>query len=175
MADEEIIFHADRYTIHRVCRTDEEGRAHCRDIIRHPGAVVLLPLTDDGRVVLIRNDRVSVDRTLIELPAGTMEVGEPPQETAERELIEETGYRAGRLELMRTFYASPGICDEVMYLFVASELVQGEPDREANEQIENQLATWTEVERWIDDGTIEDAKTLVGLMTYLRKPFPTSS
>lgn len=175
MADEEILFRADRYSVHRVRRTDAEGREHRRDIIRHPGAVVLLPLTSDGRVVLIRNDRISIARTLLELPAGTMEVGEPPEATAARELVEETGYRAGRLELLRTFYASPGICDEVMHLFVASELTQGEPDREANEQIENQLATWDEIQRWIDDGTIEDGKTLVGLMSYLRTSRPTRS
>lgn len=167
MADDHIIFRADRYTIHRVARTDAEGRVHHRDIIRHPGAVVLLPIAEDGRVVLIRNDRISIDRTLLELPAGTMEVGEPPEETAARELIEETGYRAGRLEMLRKFYASPGICDEIMYLFVASDLTAGAPDREANEQIENQLATWDEIQRWIDNGTIEDAKTLVGLMSYL--------
>lgn len=171
MADEEIIFQADRYTIHRVRHVDDQGRQHSRDIIRHPGAVVLLPLTDDGHVVLIRNYRVSIDRTLLELPAGTMEANEPPEETAARELIEETGYRAGRLELICTFYASPGICDEAMHVYVASELTEGEPEREANEQIENQLATWQQIEGWIDDGTIEDAKTLVGLMSYMRKSF----
>lgn len=175
MADDEIVFRADRYNIHRVRRMDNEGREHCRDIIRHPGAVVLLPLTEDGRIVLIRNYRVSIGRTLLELPAGTMEAGEPPEETAARELIEETGYRAGRLKMIRKFYASPGICDEAMYLFAASELTQGEPDREASEQIENQLATWNDIEGWIDDGTIEDAKTLVGLMSYSRKRFSTSS
>ncbi|WP_164101113.1 NUDIX hydrolase [Candidatus Laterigemmans baculatus] len=163
----EIVFHADRYSIERVRRTGNDGRVHSRDIIRHPGAVVLLPITSDDRVVMIRNHRVSIGETLLELPAGTIERGDSPQETAARELIEETGYRAADLQLVRKFYASPGICDEAMYLFLARGLVAGEPDREVTEQIENQLATWDEIRNWLRDGTIQDGKTLVGLMSYL--------
>lgn len=164
-----IVFQADRYQIERVHQQGPDGRQHTRDIVRHPGAVVLLPITEDGRVVLIRNYRVSIDQTLLELPAGTIEQGDSPEQTAGRELIEETGYRADRLQMIRKFYSSPGICDEVMYLFLASGLVAGEPDREANEQIENQLAGWDEIRQWIADGTIQDAKTLVGLMSYLQE------
>lgn len=164
---QEIVFRADRYVIQRLRQTGHDGRVHTRDIIRHPGAVVLLPITEDGRVVMIRNFRVSLNQTLLELPAGTIESGHSPEQTAARELIEETGYRAAQLQMVRKFYASPGICDEAMYLFVANGLIAGEPDREANEQIENQLATWDEIRRWLSDGTIQDGKTLVGLMSYL--------
>lgn len=164
---QDIVFRADRFSIERLRRTGNDGRIHIRDIVRHPGAVVLLPITSDGRVVMIRNHRVSVDQTLLELPAGTIEQGDSPEQTAARELIEETGYRAAELQLVRKFYTSPGICDEAMYLFVARDLVAGEPDREATEQIENQLATWNEIRGWLSDGTIQDGKTLVGLMSYL--------
>ncbi len=170
-ADELVVFKADRFNIHRVRQTGHDGKEHQRDIIRHPGAVVLLPIAPDGRVVMIRNYRVSLDRTLLEVPAGTMEPGEPAEQTAARELIEETGYRAGKLELLRTFYASPGICDEAMHLFLATDLELGAPDREAYELIENQLATWDQIEGWLQDGTIQDAKTLVSLLDYQRRFF----
>jgi len=165
--EESVVFRADRYDVRRVSYLTGDGQQHQRDIIRHPGAVVLLPITDDGRVVMIRNFRVSVDRMLLEVPAGTMEPGEAPEVTAARELIEETGYRAGKLEPLRTFYASPGFCDEAMHLFLATGLVAGTPEREEYEVIENQLVPLEEVKRLIVDGTIQDGKTLVALMDYL--------
>lgn len=165
--DESVVFNADRYNIHRVKYSGAAGQAYSRDVIRHPGAVVLLPILGDGQVVLIRNYRVSVDRTLLEVPAGTMETGEDPMVTASRELLEETGYIAGNLQHRRTFYASPGICDEAMHLFVATDLTEHQPEREDYEVIENQVATWEEIRGWLKDGTIQDAKTLVALFDYL--------
>ena len=88
-----------------------DGRRHVREVIRHPGAVVLLPILDDGRVVLIRNRREAVGQHLVELPAGTLEPGEDPMAAAHRELAEETGYRAGTMELLVSFFSSPGILD----------------------------------------------------------------
>jgi ADP-ribose pyrophosphatase len=164
--DEQLVFSADRYSIKRVRFQTPDGRQHARDIIRHPGAVVLLPVLPDGRIVMIENYRVSLDRTLLEVPAGTMEPGEAAASTAARELSEETGYRAGKLQLMRTFYASPGICDEAMHLFLATELVAGDAEREVYEQIENKLVTPAEAKRLVADGTIQDAKTLVALLSY---------
>lgn len=165
--DESVLFRADRYNIHKVTYAGPDGVPYSRDVIRHPGAVVLLPILSDGRVVLIRNYRVSIDKTLLEVPAGTMEIGEPPIETAKRELLEETGFVAGNLTHRRTFYASPGICDEAMHLFLATDLVEREPEREDYEQIENQLATWDEIRTWIRDGTIQDGKTLIAVLDYL--------
>ena len=136
-------------------------------MIRHPGAVVLLPILDDGRVVLIENTRPTVGETLLELPAGTRESGEEAVVTASRELIEETGYRAGKLELLHEFYSAPGICDELMHLYRATELVAGDPDREATESIVNRIATRDEIKAWIASGKIRDAKTLVGLYALL--------
>lgn len=164
--DEQTVFVADRYSINRVRYQTADGRPHTRDIIRHPGAVVILPVLPDGRIVMIENYRISLDRILLEVPAGTMEPGEAAEVTAARELIEETGFRAGKLQLLRVFYASPGICDEAMYLFLATELIAGAAEREAYEQIENKLITPSEANRMVREGSIQDAKTLVALLSY---------
>lgn len=145
-----------------------EGNQREREVVRHPGAVTILPLLDDGRVCLIRNYRVSVDKTLIELPAGTLEPGEDPRVTAERELIEETGYRCAKIELLHAFYLSPGILDERMHLYIATGLTLGETAREEGELIENLLLPFEEALALIDRGEIQDAKTMAGLLFYER-------
>lgn len=165
--DEPMLLKGARFNVHRMTLTDNDGQLYVREVIRHPGAVVLLPILDDGRVVLIENTRPSVGETLLELPAGTREPEEQAIVTASRELIEETGYTAGKLELIHEFYSAPGICDELMHLYRATELVAGDPRREATEVIENRIATKDEITDWIKDGTIRDAKTLVGLYAFL--------
>lgn len=162
----ELVFRADRYNIHRVSFPGNDGRQRSRDIIRHPGAVVILPMLADGRLVMIENYRVSIGQTLLEVPAGTMEPKEDPRATAARELIEETGYAAGRLEFLRTFYASPGICDEAMHLFLATDLVEGDPDRELDEKIVNRLVTEEQIRSYLSDGTICDGKSLIALLDF---------
>ena len=146
------------------------GRRTNARVVRHPGAVVLLPLLDRDTVVLIENTRPTVGETLLELPAGTRESGESPEATAARELVEETGYQAGDLVLLHEFYSAPGICDERMHLYLARELQAGEHQREATEQIENRLATRDQVAAWMTAGRIRDAKTLVGLYAFLYSP-----
>ena len=156
-----------------------DGRRHVREVIRHPGAVVLLPILDDGRVVLIRNRREAVGQHLVELPAGTLEPGEDPMAAAHRELAEETGYRAGTMELLVSFFSSPGILDERMHLYLARRLSAGPMDLQADEEIEPMLVPWQEALRMARDGRIIDAKTLIGLSFYecfgVRRPdAPTS-
>lgn len=146
-----------------------DGAPHQRAIVRHPGAVVILPLLADDRVCLIQNFRVSVNATLIELPAGTLEPNEPPEQTAARELIEETGFVAGRIDKLHEFFASPGILDERMHLFIARDLTEGPTAREAGEQIENRIVTWDQAMDLVDRGEIRDAKTLVGLLWWDRQ------
>lgn len=152
----------------RVVRHREQmpdGKLLVRDTVQHPGAVAIVPMVDADHVCLIHNYRIAVDRTLIELPAGTLELGEDPAVTAGRELIEETGYRAGRIEKLREFTMSPGILNERMYLFLATELTAGPTALEAGEQIETLVVSWSEAMQMACDGKIEDAKTLVGLFT----------
>ena len=153
-----------RFRVERIRYELPDGKTHSRDVVRHPGSVVLVPHVDEKHVCLIRNHRIVVDRTLIELPAGTREPGEDPDTTAARELIEETGYRAKRIERRCVFFAAPGILDEQMILYEAFDLTSGEPQREANEEIENLVVSWTEARAMIARCEIEDAKTLVGLM-----------
>ena len=165
--DERLVLAGERFNVHRMELSGSDGKTYHREVIRHPGAVVLLPLLENDKVVLIENHRATVGETLLELPAGTREPEESPETTAARELIEETGYHAGQLQKIHEFYSAPGICDELMHLYVATDLTEGQHAREATEQIENRLASRQEIMRWISDGTIRDAKTLVGLYAFL--------
>jgi ADP-ribose pyrophosphatase len=128
--------------------------------------VAILPLLDDGRVCLIRSRRLTVNETLIEVPAGTREPNESPLETARRELAEETGYRASHLEELIAYYPSPGIMDERMWIFVGRGLSEGPPAREANEEIENLLVTWNEALSMLRRGEIQDGKTALALLLW---------
>ena len=165
-ADSLPLISTDRFSVVRVSRTLPGENVHAREVIRHPGAVAIIPILQGDRVCLIRNYRISVDRTLIELPAGTLEPPELPEFCARRELREETGYADEQLQKLRQFYVSPGILDEVMYLYVATGLSAGSPSPEAGELIENLVVPWDEALRMVADGRIQDAKTIVGLLSY---------
>jgi len=156
-----------RFQVVRVHYETARG-PQAREIIRHPGAVTIIPFVDDDHVCLIEQWRPSVARKLIELPAGTLEPDEPPAATAARELIEETGYRSQHIEPVHEFLLSPGILDERMYLFAAHDLTPGDTAREPGEQIENLVVRWDDAMQMVKRGEIEDAKTLVGLMMYDR-------
>lgn len=168
MKQPEILLKTRRFDVVRLSYQSADGQTHQREVARHPGAVTILPLLEDGRVCLIRNYRVAVDQTLIELPAGTLEPGEDPLVTARRELEEETGYRCAALEQLCEFFMSPGILSERMLLFLATGLTAGPPRLEAGEQIENLLVSWQDAMRFIERGEIHDAKTLAGLLWYDR-------
>lgn len=149
-------------------RTHDGGTVD-KHVVVHPGAVALVPVLDDGRVVLIRNERFAVGRTLLEVPAGTLSPGEPPIECAARELREETGYVARLLEPLATFYTAPGFCTEAMHIFVATKLEHVGQALEPTEHIEPVPVIREELERMIDSGAIEDAKTLAALMLWMRR------
>ena len=151
-------------------RYERGGQTVTRDVVVHPGAVTNLPVTDDGRVVLIRNYRFATDGELLELPAGTLEPGEPPERCALRELEEETGYRAGRLEPLCEFYTTPGICTERMWVFVATDLTKTRQNLQGHEEIRVDVIDGDEVRRMLCDGEIEDGKTVAALgMYFLRQ------
>lgn len=138
------------------------------DVVVHPGAAVILPILPDGRVLLIENYRYTLGQTLLELPAGTLDPGENPRDCASRELIEETGYAAGRLEPLIDYYPTPGFCTERMHLFLAHDLKPGSPRREPGERIENRPMEYEQVLEAIAAGRIIDGKTLVGVLCYDR-------
>ena len=171
MSDEpKLLFQASRFQVLERTQTLQDGQQVSRQVIEHPGAVTILPLLDRNRVCLIRNFRVAVGKTLIELPAGTIDNKEPPEQTAIRELQEETGYTAERWTQLPAFYMSPGILHERMYLFVAEGLTPGATARESGEEIDNLIVTWDEAVQMALSGEIEDAKSLVGILhwEYLR-------
>lgn len=168
MPSPEVLLQTKRFRVERVTQRLPDGREHAREVVRHPGAVVILPLLDDGRIVLVRNYRVAVDRTLVELPAGTLDPGEEPAATARRELAEETGYRAAEIEPLVSFYMSPGILDERLHAFVASGLTPGEMELDAGEQLEPFAVTWDEALKLLERGEIEDGKTIAALLYYER-------
>jgi len=146
---------------------DEGGRSVRRDIVRHPGAVTIIPALDDGRLVLIRNHRVSIGSKLLEFPAGKLERAEPPEQAAARELVEETGYQAIHLERIGSFYTSPGLTDECMHTFLATGLTHVGQRLEPGELIDVKVIPAGEVERMAADGRIRDGKTLASLYLWL--------
>lgn len=164
--DVETLFEGVKFDVERRRVPTRDGGIAMREVVVHPGAVVVLPILDDGRIVMIRNHRFAVEETLWELCAGTLEPGEEPAVTAGRELVEETGYSPASIEPLTTFYTSPGICDEIMYAYVATGLTEVGQQLEATEQIEVEVLTWEAVMRLVGDGRIRDGKTMATLLFY---------
>jgi ADP-ribose pyrophosphatase len=138
-----------------------------REIVEHPGAVAIVAVDGDDHVALVRQLREATRTELLELPAGTLEEGERPLETARRELEEETGLRGGRWTELASFWTTPGFCRERMTLFLAEDVERGEPNPDAGEDVE--IVRWPAAELGSRLGEIEDAKTLVGLLLYDRR------
>lgn len=160
-----------KFDFERVTLRDGE-REIAREVVRHPGAVCVLPLLAEGasvRVVFVRNERFTVGRRLLELPAGTMEAGEAPTACAGRELIEETGYRAERLEALASFYTTPGMTDERMHAFVASGLSHVGQRLEEDERMTVELVGVAEALEMAAGGAIEDGKTALTLLLAARR------
>ncbi len=141
-----------------------------REVVRHPGAAVLLPVTADRRVILIRQFRYAAGEILLEAPAGTIDPGETPEETASRELVEETGYHPGRLEKLAEFFPSPGILAERMHLFLATELEKKDSAPEEDETLELVELAWEDALALEPGKDIRDAKTIVALSFLRRHP-----
>lgn len=166
IVERETLLQTSRFRVERRAQRLPDGSLHSREIVEHPGAVVILPILDDGRICLIRNYRISVDAELIELPAGTREPREEALLTAHRELQEETGFRAAKLQPLCEFLMSPGILNERMHAFVATGLSEGPQHLERGEDIQNLLVTEDELKSWIAQGIVQDAKTLTTLLFY---------
>jgi ADP-ribose pyrophosphatase len=162
----EIVHRGRKITVAVDTTTTADGHTIRRDVILHPGAVVILPVLDAGHVVLLRNHRFVLGETLWEVPAGTVEPNEPLQACAERELMEETGYRAAKWRSLGYLYASPGVMDEKLHLFVAEELTPGEARPEPDEQLHPVSVRFEEAIRMCLSGDIKDAKTITSLLLW---------
>jgi ADP-ribose pyrophosphatase len=138
-----------------------DGNRAKRELVQHPGAVALIPITNEGKIILVKQYRKSLNRTLIEIPAGRIEVGEDPKITALRELEEETGYGAREVTYIQSFATSPGFADEIIHLYLAENLYEIENPAAGDEDefIELLEATIDEAEQMVAAGDIYDAKT----------------
>ena len=160
------ILQGEVFGVERVEWTDESGRSHARNIVRHPGAVTVVPELPDGRLVLIRNWRVSVQQWLVEFCAGKLEPGEAPQLAAARELEEETGHAAGAVTPIGTFLTSPGFADECMHVFAARDLREVPRRLQPGERIEVLRETPETVSAWIAEGRIRDGKSIAAFTLW---------
>lgn len=144
-----------------------DGEEFERDVVHHPGAVSVVPVLDEGTAVLmVRQYRAAIDRDLLEIPAGKRDMqDEPPEVTARRELEEEVGMRAGRVEKLAEFYNSPGFCDEHSFVFMALDLEQCEVSAQGVEEqhMTVERVSLDDVPRMIATGEITDAKSIIGL------------
>jgi ADP-ribose pyrophosphatase len=149
-----------------------DGERFEREIVHHPGAVAMVPLHDDGTVTLIRQFRAAVGEAMWEIPAGMRDVtGEPTEETAQRELAEEVGLRAGRLEHVARFHNSVGFSDEAVVIYLATELTEVPDDRQESEEqhMHVERMPFDAALAMVDDGRITDAKTVIALLTLARR------
>lgn len=145
------------------------GAVAKREIIRHPGAVAIVPVTMEGHLLLVRQYRHAAGRRLLELPAGTLEAGEDPAETAHRELQEEVGMAPGALEPLGGLFVAPGYTDEYIHLFVATGLSESRLDGDEDEDIEVEALSIEQALAAIDSGEICDAKSIAGILRWLRR------
>lgn len=147
------------------------GRIKDREIVRHPGAAAMVPLLDDGKVVLVRQYRHAVGEFLWEIPAGTLEADEDPLGCARRELVEETGYEATRLDELAEILPAPGYTDERIHIFLATGLTSVGQKLEDDEVLEHQPIPFDTALEMITNGKIQDAKTIAGLLlTSMQQP-----
>ncbi len=139
------------------------------EVVRHPGAAAIVPMKDERTVILIRQFRLAAGGFIYEIPAGKLHPGEDPRLCAERELEEEIGYRASKIERLETFFTAPGFTDEIMHLFKATNLTKTAQKLDHDEVLEVVEIPMETAISQIQDGTIRDAKTIVGLQSvYLR-------
>ena len=144
-----------------------EGKIISREIVKHPGAAAILPILPDGRILLVKQYRRAVNEVLVEIPAGTLEPGEEPKACAFRELEEETGYRAGRLERITSLALAPGYSSEIIHIYLAENLVESHAHPEEDESITLLKVGLDEAVEMIRRGEIRDAKTVAAVLLYL--------
>lgn len=156
------------FRVENVVARETDGFEIHRSVVSHQGSAVILPADEQGRVLLVRQYRLPAQGKLWELAAGRIDPGEKPLAAARRELVEETGLRARHWKRLAKMYPTPGYVSELMHLYLATGLTQGEAQPMDDERIETRWFPREELETWVDAGKIEDAKTLAGLLLYWR-------
>lgn len=147
--------------------TYDSGNKGIREVILHNGGAVVLPVKDDGKIVMVKQYRYPFDKFLLELPAGKLEIDEDPQVCATRELTEETGYTSEKVTKLGSIYTTPGFCNEELHIYLAENLTAGEHNREEGEfGMEVFEYSLEEVKAMILDGRIKDSKTIAGVAYF---------
>lgn len=164
----EMIYEGPVFGLRRDEVIEPTGLRTRREVITHPGSVVVLPVLPDGRIVMIQQYRHATKQYLWELVAGRMEPGEDPEQAAARELAEETGYRAKKLRVFLYVFPTPGFLEEKMFLLLASDVVPGPPSPEDDEKIISAIYTPKKLEQMIHSGELKDAKSIAGLLYYFK-------
>ena len=147
----------------------EGGQTYVREVVKHPGGAAVVPFFEDGSVAFVSQYRHPTRKYVLELPAGKLDPGERPAETAARELEEELGVVAGRLEQLSEFYTTPGFCAERLWVFLATELRETERRHEDDEIIEVVRMPFARVLQLVATNEIDDAKTIIGLLLAARR------
>ena len=148
----------------RVDTLSEDGSEYQREVVAHPGSAVIVPVFADQTVAFVRQYRHAAGKYMLEIPAGGLDKGESPEAGALRELEEEIGVAAGKIELLSEFYVSPGFLSEKMFLYLATELTETAQNLDEHEIIEIERLSFPQALALIQNGGIEDAKTMIGLM-----------
>lgn len=162
--DSEVVFKGNLLNVFSDHIKLPNGKKATREYIKHPGAVAVVPITEEGNIVLVKQYRYPVGKVLLEIPAGKLDKGEQPDECALRELEEETGYVAQKITKLASIYTTPGFTDEVIHLYVAENLLLAKPCPDEDEFLDVEVYTKEEVQEMINDGRINDAKSMLALL-----------
>ncbi len=164
LIESEQIFKGTIFAVERDRLREESGFEIVREVVRHSGGAGCLPLFPDGRIALVKQYRHPTGRELLEIPAGKIEAGEAPIETAARELEQEIGFRAGRIEPLADFYSTPGFCEERLYVYLATELTEVEQNLDHDEFVEVVYLSLAEAVKMAARNELEDSKTIIALL-----------
>jgi ADP-ribose pyrophosphatase len=162
--DSTMVFDGNLLKVYRDTVELPNGKAASREFIRHPGAVAVVPITADGKIILVRQYRYPLGKAILEVPAGKLDQGEEPDHCARRELEEETGYVANQLRRVSSIYTTPGFTDEMIHLYVADDLTLAKQCPDEDEFLDVEAYSKEEVQKMINDGTINDAKSMLALL-----------
>jgi ADP-ribose pyrophosphatase len=169
LLESEIIFKGALFDVERDRLREENGIEIIREVVRHPGGAGALPLFDDGRVALVKQYRHPACRELLEIPAGRIEEGETPEMCAAREMEQETGFRAGRIEKLAEFYTTPGFCEERLHVYLATDLTPSSQALDHDELVEVVYLPFAEAAQMAESGEIEDSKTIIALLLAVKR------